>query len=70
MTCKGICIQYKAPKHFGIGRYISGQKRCKNCEIFIRWEGIWCPCCGCKLRLKSRNKKFKTKLLDFKENKK
>lgn len=60
MTCKGICIRYKAKKSSDVGRYASGQRRCQICEIFIKWEGQWCPCCGYRLRTKPRNLKYKT----------
>ncbi len=62
MTCKGICVRYKAQKTVGTGRYASGQRRCQICEIFIKWEGLWCPCCGYRLRTKPRNLKYKAKL--------
>ena len=62
MTCKGICPRYKAQKPVGTGRYASGQRRCQICEIFIKWEGLWCPCCGYRLRTKPRNLKYKAKL--------
>ena len=62
MTCKGICTRYKAQKPVGTGRYASGQRRCQICEIFIKWEGLWCPCCGYRLRTKPRNLKYKAKL--------
>jgi hypothetical protein len=62
MTCKGICIRHKAQKPFGIGRYAAGQRRCQICTIFIKWDGIWCPCCGYRLRSKPRNIKFKAQL--------
>jgi len=62
MTCKGICSRYKAQKPVGTGRYASGQRRCQICEIFINWEGLWCPCCGYRLRTKPRNLKYKAKL--------
>jgi hypothetical protein len=62
MTCKGICIRHKAQKPVGSGRYVSGQKRCQICEIFIKWDGLWCPCCGYRLRTKPRNKKYKARL--------
>ena len=62
MTCKGICVRYKAQKPVGTGRYASGQRRCQICEIFIKWEGLWCPCCGYRLRTKPRNLNYKTKL--------
>ena len=62
MTCKGICILYKAQKPLHSGRYAMGQKRCQICELFIRWDGLSCPCCGYKLRTKPRNLKYKAKL--------
>ena len=43
------------------GRYEQGQKRCNTCELFIKWEGLWCPCCGRLLRTKPRAKKLKSK---------
>ena len=48
MTCKGICIRHKAQKPV--------------CEIFLKWDGLWCPCCGYRLRTKPRNLKYKAKL--------
>src|SRR5688500_3494659 len=62
MTCKGICGRHKAQKPVGSGRYASGQRRCQICEIFIKWDGLWCPCCGYRLRTKPRNLKYKAKL--------
>jgi hypothetical protein len=62
VTCKGICIRHKARKPVGSGRYAVGQKRCQICELFIEWPGLWCPCCGYRLRSKPRNLKYKTKL--------
>ena len=57
MVCKGICTKYKIKKsHFNRdGRYALGQKRCSICEIFVKWEGIHCPCCNFVLRVKPRN---------------
>jgi hypothetical protein len=62
MVCKGICVRHKAQKPIGAGRYSSGQKRCQICEIFIKWDGLWCPCCGYRLRTRPRNLKYKAKL--------
>ena len=70
MTCKGICIRHKAQKPVGSGRYASGQRRCQICEIFIKWDGLWCPCCGYRLRTKPRNLKYKAKLRAREEIKK
>ena len=57
MTCKGICVLYKAS-----GRYATGHKRCQQCDLFIEWDGLWCPCCGYKLRIGPRKFKLKSKL--------
>jgi hypothetical protein len=57
MVCKGDCIQYKAIKKYNgnLGRYAIGQKRCSTCDLFINWDGLWCPCCNRTLRTKPRN---------------
>jgi hypothetical protein len=69
MICKCICIRHKAYKPVGSGRYAIGQKRCQICEIFIKWDGIFCPCCGCRLRIRPRLFKHKVKLrMKQKEN--
>ena len=34
----------------------------KFVKYFIKWEGLWCPCCGYRLRTKPRNLKYKAKL--------
>jgi hypothetical protein len=69
LTCKGICIRYKAQREslassaFGGGwRYANGQKRCQACEIFLRWDRLRCPCCGYRLRTRSRSVRLKAKL--------
>ena len=63
MLCKGICSRHKAirPKNGGM-RYLGGQKRCQVCQLFIHWQGSYCPCCGYKLRVNPRNSKFKLTL--------
>jgi hypothetical protein len=61
MVCKGICVRHKATKPVGTGRYSTGQKRCQVCEIFVNWDGVFCPCCGYRLRTKPRNLKLKAK---------
>ncbi len=62
MTCKGICIRHKVKKTFGGGWYDSGAKRCNICEIFIKWDGIRCPCCNGILRIQPLTGKSKDKL--------
>lgn len=69
MTCKGICIRYKAVKPYSSPRYALGQKRCQVCEMFIAWDGLWCPCCHFKLRTTPRYLKYKEKLRSMKKAK-
>jgi rRNA maturation endonuclease Nob1 len=60
MHCNGSCKDYKAEANIlEGGRYEQGQKRCHECELFIEWEGLWCPCCGHLLRTKPRATKPK-----------
>ena len=33
-----------------------------ECNIFVKWDGIFCPCCGCRLRMGPRVFKYKAKL--------
>jgi rRNA maturation endonuclease Nob1 len=57
MTCRGICIRPKASS-----RYATGHKRCQTCDMFIKWDGVFCPCCGSRLRIGPRNIKSNAKL--------
>ncbi len=61
MSCKGICIRHKAIKVANKLRYANGQKRCQMCDIFIRWDGLYCPCCGYRLRTRPRGMKYRHK---------
>jgi len=42
MYCRGICIQYKSHKPVSSGHYATEQKHCRQCNLFIQWDGIWC----------------------------
>jgi hypothetical protein len=57
MTCKGVCVRYKAQKPRDESRYNQGQKRCSRCVIFMFWDGNNCPCCNTGLRRRPRNSK-------------
>jgi len=61
MVCKGICVKYKAKKIWKTSSYAIGQSKCKNCDIFMMLDGVFCPCCGCRLRTHPRNRKAKEK---------
>ncbi|MGH9951180.1 MAG: hypothetical protein ACRD5J_06110, partial [Nitrososphaeraceae archaeon] len=70
VVCKGICVSHRALRPHGTetGRYVQGQKRCQICCMFINWNGLHCPCCGTRLRLKPRIMKLKERLnADFHE---
>ena len=62
MTCKGICSRLKASKPLKGSRYKVGQKRCHDCECFFVIDGMFCPCCGMRLRSKPRSKRAKEML--------
>ncbi len=62
MVCVEICRRYKVKKAGNQSRYANGQKRCNTCEIFLYWEGFFCPCCGVKLRSKPRDGKCRRKI--------
>jgi hypothetical protein len=61
MPCKGICRRHKASRG-----YANGHKRCNHCNLYIKWDGLSCPCCGYKLRVGPRHSKFKAKLREQK----
>ena len=64
MSCKGVCNKYKVEKIYGkIGRYENGQKRSTVCEIFIKWDGMYCPCCGSMLRTKPKGSQTRHRLM-------
>jgi rRNA maturation endonuclease Nob1 len=64
MSCRNICIEYKAKKSFHASFYENGVRRCTECEVFIRWDnGSRCPCCGTALRIKTHDAKLRRKLL-------
>ena len=53
-ACKGTCQRHRAPK--GKRTYLGGGSRCTLCALFVEWEGVYCPCCGQKLRHKIRSR--------------
>jgi hypothetical protein len=64
MVCRQICRQYKAKGLSASGpKYENGRKRCTHCEIYIDWEGIFCPCCNFHLRRKPRYGKYRQRII-------
>jgi|LWDU01.1.fsa_nt_gi hypothetical protein len=56
--CTGLCLKYKfksiTPR---LSKYEQGASRCNNaCEVFIKWDGIFCPCCSIRLRKSCKSK--------------
>ena len=67
MVCKNRCDRYKATQcGFKNQRYVLGQKRCNTCQVFVIWDGVYCPCCGYKLRAKPRRKETKERMRKMK----
>jgi hypothetical protein len=63
MACKGICPSYVIQKPLMSSRYAAGQKRCTICDVFIKYDGIHCPCCGMMLRTNPRGTNDRARLL-------
>ena len=60
MVCTGICIRHRAQRPADpFSRYATEQKRCQMYSVYIRWDVLWCPCCGFRVRTRPRNSKFK-----------
>ena len=55
--CKGTCHRYGLGKCVGRKMYKPGVKRCRTCEIYLKWDGVRYPCCGYMLSIKPRVKK-------------
>lgn len=43
-------------------RYIAGLKRCQICDLFLNYDGLYCPCCHFRLRTKPRLGEARAKL--------
>jgi len=57
--CKGICEEYRTGKTKKGSWYGDNKKRCTRCSIFIECEGVYCPCCGYRLRTHPLAKLYK-----------
>ena len=63
LACRGFCVKYKVDRPTDGLRYVAGQKRCNPCSVFIEWDGLFCPCCGSKLRIKPKTSLQKRHIL-------
>ena len=67
MRCTGICENLRArTKPIERSHYLSGQKRCQTCGVFIYTTEVMCPCCHFKLRISPRDARSKRMFLDHK----
>ena len=61
--CRSLCNRFSI-NIFAIKRtgrkmeifYTGGVKYCRKCEIYIKTDEIFCPCCRRKLRLKPKRR--------------
>jgi rRNA maturation endonuclease Nob1 len=58
MTCKQICkhSEYEAKKYIR-GAQRDSYRKCGGCSIFIKYEGVYCPCCGIRMKHSPVNNK-------------
>jgi rRNA maturation endonuclease Nob1 len=59
MVCKGVCPKYKTTFRLNGNRYVNGQKRCNVCDVFVKWDGLFCPCCGKQLRTRPKISRYR-----------
>ena len=56
LICKNICL-HPEYAHKKLVRNITKTpyKKCSKCCLFIKYDGVWCPCCGVKLSNRANN---------------
>lgn len=50
MRCREICRRQSGLTKPGPKTYKDGRKYCSRCEWAFIWEGLYCPCCGIRMR--------------------
>lgn len=58
-ACKGRHRGLGAKDAHGGGWYSRGYKRCSVCLIWLRWDGVYCPCCSVRLSYRARRARHK-----------
>ena len=56
MNCRSLC--YNEPHWAATRTYRHGWRLCRTCRVVYKNE-TRCPCCGCKLRVSTKDKKHK-----------
>jgi predicted amidophosphoribosyltransferase len=54
LTCNDICDKIPGVISYRCGKKQDNLKVCIDCEIAFPYEGIFCPCCGRRVRYHSR----------------
>jgi len=62
MACRNLCERFNSRYTVGGSHYTNGKKYCRRCEVYILYDGIFCPCCGMALRTSPTSKRDKEKL--------
>ncbi|MCV0410183.1 hypothetical protein [Nitrosopumilus sp.] len=60
--CVGKCKEFEVLRSGLERRYKPGHKRCQQCNQWMLYEGVFCPCCNYRLRTRPRCKKYKVDL--------
>ena len=56
--CKGFCVvEGQLVTKKSVRGDKDGFKRCSQCELYIKWDGLFCPCCKRKFKISPRNNK-------------
>ncbi|HWP78708.1 MAG TPA: hypothetical protein VNL34_03550 [Candidatus Nitrosotenuis sp.] len=61
LICKGYC---KTKYRYLLGEIslkYNGQKRCGVCDVYMRWDGVKCPCCRSVLHVRPRHSRAKNR---------
>jgi len=62
MVCRNICEVLSSQTKVGHSYYVDGRKYCRRCEIYLHYDGVFCPCCGMALRVTPSSRRDKDKL--------
>jgi hypothetical protein len=57
MACRNLCERLDSKIIVGKSIYEEGKKYCRRCEVYFLHDGLFCPCCGMRLRVSPVNKK-------------
>jgi hypothetical protein len=64
MACRNLCESFYS-KIVGKSKYHGGKKYCRRCEVYFLHDGLFCPCCGMRLRVSPVNKRDRNRLREM-----